>query len=69
MCQLLVNLQSSEYKVKKTKNKKHSQSSHYGSAVTNPTKIHEDEGSISGLTQWIKDLALPHPVMCVADMV
>ena len=32
-------------------------SSHHGSAVMNPTRIHEDVGYIPGLAQWVKDPA------------
>ena len=34
-------------------------SSHLGSAVMNPTSIHEDTDKIPGLAQWVKDPALP----------
>ena len=34
-------------------------SSRRGSVLTNPTRSHEVAGLIPGLTQWVKDLALP----------
>ena len=37
----------------------HLGSSPHGSVEMNLTSIHEDTGLIPGLTQWVKDPALP----------
>ena len=41
--------------------------SHRGSVVNKSDYIHEDVGSIPGLTQWVKDPALPGAVVQVTD--
>ena len=45
--------------------RKYLRSSHCGSVEMNLTGIPEDTGSIPGLTQWIKDPALPQHSVCV----
>ena len=55
MCRALckIKMQGSFLKIKNF------QSSHCGAAETNPTRNPKVAGAISGLAQWVKDLALP----------
>ena len=39
----------------------------HGLAEMNLASNHEDEDSVPGLTQWVKDLALPRAVVQVTD--
>ena len=55
--------EKSSFLLCQTHQKLDSRSSHCGSRVKNPTSIHEGAGSIPGLSQWVKDLALSQVVM------
>ena len=54
---------------KKTKKKKclHNWSSPRSSAVTNLISVHEDAGSIPGITPWVKDPVLPRAVVLASS--
>ena len=57
-------MQKLDTKERKGKFKKflNSRSSHRGAVEMNPTRKHEVVGLIPGLTQWVKNLALPWAV-------
>ena len=70
-CAMGMALKSKKKKKKKKKKKLKSRSFgnyHCGSAIMNPTSIHEYAGSIPGLAQWVKDLALLWAVVEVGDV-
>lgn len=58
----IYNLLSKQWHILKYKNNC-KWSSHRGSAEINLTRNHELVGSIPGLAQWVKDLALPWAVV------
>ena len=43
--------------------KEYNQEFHFGSVVMNLPSIHEDVGSIPGLSQWVKDSTLLQAVV------
>ena len=55
---LLTVWESTYHRQREAKSKEFLGSTHCGSAVTNPTSIHEVESWIPGLAHWVKDLEL-----------
>ena len=49
---------ASEAHISQQFKRRHLQSSRRGAAETNLTRNHEVAGSVPGLSQWVKDLAL-----------